>query len=96
MPRAPQPDLFGGPAQTDLFGPAPEPAYKPNPDHVRNRLNSLIDAARAAATMPWESTQLKLYRDIVFPQLIRLLPPEEGEELNLAFAVELKRLDAAA
>ena len=96
MPRAPEPDLFGGPAQADLFGPAPGPAvYKPNPDHVRNRLMSLITSARAAATMPWEGTTLKLYRDIVFPQLIRLLPPEEGEQLNLAFAAELKRLEAA-
>ena len=95
MSRTPQPNLFGAPPQPDLFGPPPSTAYKPNPEHVRNRLNSLIDAARAAATMPWEGTTLKLYRDIVFPQLIRLLPPEEGERLNSAFAAELERLAKA-
>jgi hypothetical protein len=95
--RSSQPDLFGDhAAQHDLFGP-PEPTtpavYVPKIEHVRNRLNAIMEQARAARTMPWESPQRKLYHDIVIPYLTQLLPdPGEAREYAEAFEKEYTRL----
>ena len=80
--------------QPDLFGPAPAPAYRPDPDKVRRRLLKILAEARAAAATPWERSQLSLYR-IIFPQMSLFLPEEEGAQLRLEFEAELARLEAA-
>ena len=90
-----QPDLFNADPQADLFGgEPPPPAYRPDPDRVRRRLERILVQARAAATMPWDRSQLGLYR-IVVPQLSLHLPDEEGERWRLDFEREVERLDTA-
>jgi hypothetical protein len=88
-----QPDLFAQEAQPDLFGADP-PAYRPNPDKVRSRLNKILAEARGAASLPWEPTRLSLYRTI-FPQMTLFLSEEEGARFRLEFEAQLARLGAA-
>lgn len=94
MPRQ-QPDLFQSDDEPDLFGPgyAP-PVFRPDPDRVRARLHKLLAEARAAEALPWDDEGVDYYRTL-FPQMVRCLPPEEGEQLCLEFEAELERLKAA-
>jgi hypothetical protein len=87
-------DLLGEETQTDLFGPEPVAQYRPDPDKVRRRLESILAEARAASAMPWRPVKLSLYREI-FPRMSSFLPAEEGEQLCFAFEEELRRLEAA-
>lgn len=80
--------------QADLFGAPDVPAYRPDPDKVRARLQRILAEARAATTMPWEPTTLSLYRTIV-PQMAGFLPDDEGTQLRFQFEEELARLEAA-
>jgi hypothetical protein len=89
-----QPDLFTTEAQPNLFGAEPRPVYRPDPDKVRSRLHKILGEARAAQTLPWEPTQVSLYRTI-FPQMTRFLPDEEGARLRLDFESEMARLENA-
>lgn len=90
-----KPDLFGAPAQADLFGPAPaEPAWRPNPDKVRARLERILAEARAAETMPWDQARQNLFAKI-FPDMAGLLPADEGRQYVLQFEQEWERLKAA-
>ena len=57
---------------------------------VRARLEKLLAEARAAERMPWEPSQLSLYR-LIFPQMTLWLPEEEGLQYRLA----LRRRDGA-
>lgn len=90
MPASPQPDLFA-PAQGELFATAAAPAYKPNPDHVRRRLEAILAAARAAAPLTDAFDEHSLYR-AAFPSLLRHLGPAESEQYRLAFEAELARI----
>ena len=80
--------------QPDLSGAAPAPAYRPDPDKVRQRLEKILAEARAAQKLPWEPTAVSLYRTN-FPQMTNWLPEEEGAQLRFAFETELARLEAA-
>jgi hypothetical protein len=94
---AKQTDLFGdSEPQGDLFGPAEpaEPAWKPDPDKVRRRLEDILAEARAAETMPWDWSEQSLYRTI-FPQMADLLPEEEAAQYCFQFETEWERLKAA-
>ncbi len=88
------PDFFEEEPQPDLFGADPAPAYRPDPDKVRRRLQKILAEARAARTLPWESTTVTLYRTI-FPQMTHWLPEDEGTQLRFEFETELARLEAA-
>lgn len=87
--------------QSSLFaenemGPKPK-AYVPHPQHVRNRLQGLLDEMRAAERWPWEGAVLELYRNIVPPQLYAALPDaEEGACWRAQIEVEAARLDSAS
>ena len=94
MPQADHPDLFEDERQGDLFGAEPAPAYRPDPDKVRARLNKILAEARAADAAPWGPARLSLYRTIV-PQMAGFLPDEEGAQLRFEFEQELARLKAA-
>lgn len=85
---------FDEDGQPDLFGPAPQPEYKPDPDRVRRRLESLLAEARAAETLPWSPAIVLLYREIV-PRMSGYLPQGEGAQYCFEFETELKRLEAA-
>ncbi|WP_159591679.1 hypothetical protein [Chelativorans xinjiangense] len=96
MTKQAGPDLFGNiDPQGDLFGNEPqEPAWKPNPDKVRHRLERILAEARAAETMPWDWSQQSLYKTI-FPQMAGLLPEEEAAQYCFQFEQEWERLKAA-
>jgi hypothetical protein len=87
-------DFFEEEQQPDLFGAAAPPAYRPDIDRVRARLNRILAEARAAEALPWDRARLSLYRT-VFPQMTKWLPPEEAAQLCFAFEAELERLKAA-
>jgi len=80
--------------QTDLFGADPVPAYRPDLEKVRSRLNKILAEARAARKLPWEPTTVSLYRTI-FPQMTNWLPDAEAAQLRFDFETELARLEAA-
>ncbi len=94
MARTGEPDLFEAETQPDLFGAEPASAYRPDPDKVRARLHKILAEARAAQTLPWESTRVSLYRTIV-PQMTLWLPEAEAAQLRFEFETELARLEAA-
>ena len=71
-----------------------EPAYRPNPDKAPARLEKLPAEARAAERMPWDPSQLSLYR-LIFPQMTLWLAEAEGSQYRMAFDQELKRLESA-
>ena len=92
-----QQDLFGNSdPQGDLFGGAEpaQPAWQPDPDKVRRRLERILAEARAAETMPWDWSQQSLYKTI-FPQMAGLLPEEEAAQYCFQFEQEWERLKAA-
>jgi hypothetical protein len=70
-------------------------ADRPNLGKVRARLEKLLAEARAARTMPWEPSQLSLYR-LIFPQMTLWLPEDEGARYRLAFDAEIYRLGPPA
>jgi hypothetical protein len=93
------PDLFGHtPPQGDLFSAAPRAPAVPaaDPERVRRKLHAMLDELRAAdAGSPWPRETMRANR-LIFPQMTNWLPPEEGEQLVLAFHAELRRLQLAA
>jgi hypothetical protein len=93
MVRTVQPDLFEADAQVDLFGPEAAPAYRPDADKVRARLNKILAEAKAAQTLPWDPSRASLYRTI-FPQMTLFLPEQEGAQFRFAFEAEMARLEA--
>ena len=92
-----EPDLFSDTDQQgDLFGPAEpsQPAWTPDPDKVRRRLERILAEARAADKMPWDWSEQSLYRTI-FPQMAGLLPEDEAAQYCFRFEQEWERLKAA-
>ena len=77
-----------------MFGSEPVPIYQPDPDKVRARLRGILDEAKAAKFVPWDTARLSLYRTI-FPQMTDWLPDKEAKRLRREFAKELARLEAA-
>jgi hypothetical protein len=91
-------------SQPDLFHPDPEPELfedpagfgdRPDPEKIRLQLVTLIEKARAAATMPWPEREARMWQ-IAFPQMTNWLPPEEAAQLRFEFAQEMQRLAKAA
>ncbi|HEY1638890.1 MAG TPA: hypothetical protein VGF62_10220, partial [Rhizomicrobium sp.] len=69
--------------------------YVPDPRHVRNSLTDLLGQMRTAKRWPWEGAVLKLYRDIVPPQLYAALPDaEESARWRADIEAEAARLDS--
>jgi hypothetical protein len=85
-------DLFEEDSQADLFGGQATPAYRPDINKVRARLNRILAETREAQTLP--SGRASLYRTVV-PQMTLWLPEEEGAQLRLEFEKEMERLKAA-
>ena len=95
MAHSPQQDLFDDEAQVELFEPgAAPPAYRPDPEQVRARLQRILAEARAAEKLPWDGDKLLVYRTI-FPRMAGWLPEEEAAQLRFEFDAEMVRLKAA-
>lgn len=97
------PDLFGnpaGPAQFNLFGEgedrlqAPARAPVDHPARARAKLTAVLEAARAARTLPWSERDTRMWQT-VFPQMANWLPDDEARQLVLDFESEIARLKAA-
>jgi hypothetical protein len=95
MARPTQQDLFGTEPQPESFedDTAP-PAYRPDLDDVRARLNRILAEARAAEKLAWDADKTLIYRTI-FPHMAGWLPEEEGAQLRFQFDTEMARLKAA-
>jgi hypothetical protein len=94
MAQGDQPDDTPDEMQADLFGAPDVPAYRPDPDKVRARLQKILAEMRGAKSLPWAWGRTSLYRTI-FPQMTNWLPEEEGAQLRFEFEAELERLKAA-
>jgi hypothetical protein len=77
----------------ELGGDEPSPGF-PNLREVREDLSAILDQARdASAEGPWDLASLR-YKKIVFLQLVKLLPDEEGEQFSFSFLDECQRIEA--
>lgn len=97
MHTADQPDMFGRmPNQSEMFEePDCAPPKRLTADDIREEMLALLAKARAAETMPWTSRELRTHT-VLFPEMAKWLPPEEGEQLLLEFETEIERLKKAA
>ncbi len=83
--------------QQDLFGGETKPAYTPKPEHVRNRLQSLLAEMAAAQSWPWDEVMVELHVGRTVPYLCGLIAdPAEAEDWRQRFAAEQSRLSKAA
>lgn len=96
-------DLFGNPAgpdQLNMFGEgenqlqAPARAPVDHTARARAKLTAVLDAARAARTLPWSERDARMWQT-VFPQMANWLPDDEARQLVLDFEREITRLKAA-
>ena len=77
--------------QMSLFDEPAEPAWRPDPEKVRARLERILAEARDPSGQPWDAAQASLYRTIV-PDMLRWLPAPEAEDRRATFEAELERL----
>ena len=76
-----------------MFTPRPtvsEP-IRHTPDTIRARMVALLTQARAAETMPWTPREVRSHT-VMFPEMAKWLPLEEGEQLLIEFKNEMERL----
>jgi hypothetical protein len=92
-----QPDMFGHtPQQSQMFDEPPcEPPKKLTADDIRAEMLALLAKARAAEEMPWSPRELRTHT-VLFPEMARWLPEEEGGQLLMDFMTEIERLKKAA
>jgi hypothetical protein len=67
---------------------------EPRLGEIREDLAAILNEARGATVEgPWDIGTLR-YKKIVFLQLVKLLPEEEGEQLGFDFLGEIERIEA--
>ena len=93
-----QPNLFGD-DQSDLFGSAPKPAHRVNPQHVINRFIDFEAQMKAATTWPWDEDEVARLRGRTWPylynKLIEVDHAAEAAKWKAVMEAEAARLDAA-
>jgi hypothetical protein len=98
-PMQQQPDMFGHTAQqSEMFADEQatcDPPKKLTAEDIRQEMLALLAKARAAETMPWTPRALRTHT-VLFPEMAKWLPPEEGEQLLMDFMTEIERLKKAA
>jgi hypothetical protein len=94
-----QPDMFGHtPQQSEMFDDERadyEPPKKLTADDIRQEMLALLAKARASETMPWTPRELRTHT-VLFPEMAKWLPDDEGEQLLMDFMTEIERLKKAA
>ena len=81
--------------QGDLFGVSPAEAYRPDPEQVRRRIDSILKELREEiSARHWEYGRSSFFR-MVFPKLTCWLPEDEAARLEAKFEAEMRRLRAA-
>lgn len=81
--------------QGDLFGAAPAEAYRPDPERVRRRIESILAELRGEiSARHWEYGRASFVR-MAFPNLTSWLPDDEAARLEAEFEAEMTRLRAA-
>lgn len=76
------------------LGVEPAAPGQPNLREIREDLDAiLLEARSASAEGPWDIMALR-YKKIVFLQLVKLIPGNEGEQLSFDFLGEVERLEA--
>lgn len=88
-----QPGLVEDEPQPDLFGTQAAPAYRPDPDRVRARLNRILAETRAAEALPRGRASLFL---TIFPQMTLWLPEDKAAQFRFEFEAQMKRLEVAS
>jgi len=83
--------------QAEMFEeqPACEPRKQLTAEDIRQEMLALLAKARAAEAMPWTQRELRTHT-VLFPEMARWLPTEEGEQLLMEFMTEIERLRNAA
>ena len=85
--------------QFNLFGEASSlpPPYVPKQEHLRNRLQSILNELQAAEYWPWPPVIVRQYRELTLPYLYeRLEDVEEAAHWEARFEAEISRLEAVA
>ena len=81
--------------QGDLFGESPTPSYRPDPEQVRRRINSILAELRGEDSVrDWPYGQASFFR-MVMPNLTCWLPKDEAAQFTSQFDAEMARLEAA-
>jgi len=90
-------DLFGHtPSQGGLFEePEAPPPKKLTAEDIKAEMLALLATARASESMPWTPREVRSHT-VMFPEMAKWLPDEEGEQLLLEFETEMDRLRRAA
>lgn len=93
-------DLFGHtpstPSQGGLFEePEAPPPKQLTAEDIKAEMLALLAKARTAETMPWTPREVRSHT-VMFPEMAKWLPQEEGEHLLLEFETEMERLRNAA
>ncbi len=84
-----------GNVQGDLFGEAKPPAYRPDLERVRRRIDSILTELRGEESVrDWPYGQASFFR-MVMPNLTRWLPEDEAGQFTSEFEAEMARLEAA-
>ena len=80
--------------QEDLFGAVTVPAYRPEPQRVRRRVDRILAELRAEeSARDWPYGRVSFFR-MVFPKLTCWLPEGEAAHLEAQFEAEMARLEA--
>lgn len=75
--------------------PVHAPPKRLTAEDIRQEMLALLAKARTAETMPWTPRELRTHT-VLFPEMARWLPEEEGEQLLMEFMLEVERLKNAA
>lgn len=85
--------------QSDLFGAAPKPAYRVNPQHVINRFIDFEAQMKAVATWPWDEDEVLRLKMRTWPylynKLIEVDCAADAAKWKAVMEAETARLDAA-
>jgi hypothetical protein len=89
-----QQDDFFEPAQLGFALDGLEPVVPYVSRHsVRLELHALLDLAKSSRDRaPWDR-KTHQHHQIVFPQMAKVLPPDEAEFLRRQFVLELERIE---